>query len=253
MDSESYTIAQNFLNRLYNDMRKGRTKTPIFQILYDILQIKKEHPGLRNEHQPMYSDAKEFVIEYIKKTQKRELGAGYDTLNIQKLIDVADFFDDNFEQGLLIDFSIRELANNGYHEEADEIKRRKHRLIIQQCLHSDTVRGKCKGIFLLATLNLWNCLLTIFIVLCFHCLLLLPLSNSDMASFLIEYHPYSENFLLNHILNFMASFIEINDVVFYKATGFVGVIVIMLFKAFYAIFISSFLVDIIKNVLGDDK
>lgn len=248
MSLNTNTPPKEFLNYLYLLIQTENDKVPRYQHLHDILQIKNKHSELRDVGQSMYQDAKEFVVEYIKHIQSSGLDAGYDTINVQKLTGVGDMFN-GIEREQLTNLTIRELEGNGYHDEAEEIKEGyKQKLIIRKHLHSGSALGIAKGVCVLATNNLWACLIAIFIVLCVHCLLLLPCSSPDHALFVIEYNPYSEHSFWNHVLNFMASFIEINDVVFYRATGFGGVAVILIFKAFYAVFISNFLLDLIKRI-----
>jgi hypothetical protein len=157
----------------------------------------------------LYRDVKIF-IEYIVLSVKERI-YGYDYIDTNKLKNMFLYFDPERRYYLYL-FLERILKSNGFEEDLMWAKTELKKTEIEYlCKRGWKKNGIFKNIFrlifTLSSLNICSMLMSLLVIVAVTCVILLPAPFQKMEIFNIKYHSYSNNFILNHILNVISGFI----------------------------------------------
>lgn len=238
---ELYLIVHN---REVNEVKRSN-------LFYSILELKKLNPVYRNHNQSSYQDAKGFITCFIGSTVYRDLG--YDVINVDKIFKVLESQFNINEQYLLANYTYRILANNDYEKESSELKKRVN-CLKTAILKSEKYKfGKYVKLFLhKSTYSIWTILLALIIVFVFSIMLYLPAPFESWKLFEVTYDGYSNNFIANHLLNVLGSPLDMNTDFNIRPVGGIGLIILMLIKSFYIVFIVNFLYSKLNDLINNN-
>lgn len=173
-------------------------------ILYNLIFL-KNRLGRSNEN---YTDIKQFLnyyVDYIKIANY-----GYDNFNYNKIETLLNLISPA-EQITLLQYSISTIAREFPENDREWFIKRKHQAEIKNIISLGLWQYFFKAFFLYVGLSLKRlfCTLLIFIVLI--SLMLLPSPKDCFICFSISYEHYSDYFLINHFLNVLSLFVDLEN------------------------------------------
>lgn len=218
-------------------------------LYFAIIQLKNADPNLRNIKQSKYIDIKCFINFYIRSRVKRDFG--YDIIDANKIIRAIDFSDSPKEKHELYIWTIRILKKNHFESESEYISLRIRQIKLEIILSQrKSLVCYAKAFMHLTSYNFWTIFITLLFLFTLSYLLLLPAFDDRFVLFDIKYQIYSSNFYFNHFLNMLAKTFELSRDIKIIPQNWLGVLLLVLLKAFYLIFIINYLY---KNILYQFK
>jgi hypothetical protein len=234
------------LKKLYTTYNDSKTFHRS-EILYIILQIKKEDDNFKSYKQSLYLDIKKFIKFYIKSTDKKDYG--YDKLNVEKIIKAIETSSSEKEKYELSLYASRLINLNGL--EAELIEFTKYLNISKtKSLKKDTsLSSKIRLISHVASYKLSSIVSILIVVFFLSYLIFLPSKVELFQIFRMDYSNYADGFYLNHFLNLfsLAIGIESKNIII-PLNGF-GVFVLAILKLAYILIILNFLYQKTLNII----
>lgn len=237
---------KSFVNSLY---QKGNSVSDKFQkscLYYNIIQIKAENIDLENENESLYKDIKQFLGFYITSFTEENKDFGYDTINLNKILTAIKFCRDASKRISLSNYAELVLAKYGFNDKSHYFKK-DFKFDYLKALWQKGDRGKCLAILSVPFYNLYTCIGLILLIFIVYYLATLPLSSNENAWFMIQEENVCENELLNHLFNYLCSFVDLNEKTFCRPNGWKGFIAIVGFKLIWALTFSGILLKYIKG------
>lgn len=230
----------SFLNNLYtklNQTEKGYQKA---EILFAIIQIKSENRDFENVCNSIYVDSKNFISIYINSVDSRSFG--YDFIELNKIIKIIEFNINTVEKIALCNYSCRLLLTRGFEDENSTLKNKlnsyKTTSILEQGFKLKTIRKLTSH---LTSYSIKALMFTIFILFIITLLIFSPAPIEQMELFIIEYEDYSSDYLVNHILNFLAESVDVNEKFTIKPINELGILILVILKIVYILIILNYI------------
>ena len=205
------------------------------------LKNKCESLSLRSD---IYVDVKNFFELYIITLSERSLD--YDVV-LQKKIEDKLVLLSNKERISALSFLLRLMKL--YHLE-DETR------WCQQLLNSQRIvlyvtEFKVKNLFLLclsiSSYSLTTLTISALFILTMYGIILLPSSSPSYTLFFVKYDLYNNNFYINHMLNIVASLLDLQDDFKVKPSGAYALILLIFFKITITVILLNYLIKEIIN------
>jgi len=239
------------ITEIYTLISASNTKKHLLPELYFlIVQIKLHNEEYKTVHQTIYQDSKQFISLYIRTTEKRDLG--YDIINSNKIVECILSNNKYDEQYRLALFAFRILKSNGFEDESKELKRiineTKTKLIRYKPNQTSVVRYLRLALHL-STYNIWTISLVIAVLFLITNIIFLPAPFENWGIYKITYNNYSSIFLFNHFLNLLSFIFGVNPVFKTETSSVLGVLVLVLMKSFYLVFIINYLYELIIDLI----
>lgn len=176
-----------------------------------------------------------YCIEQIKISDY-----GYDTINYNKLNTVLIFLGYK-EQIAIYKYSLSTLKRELPEHDTEWFLNKLNRAEINDILCNRKFIKYPKAIFLIASTDLKSLLIILLLFIGVVYLVLLPSHYSSLAIFNITYENYSSNFYVNHMLNILSLFSDLdNDFKIVSING-LGLLEIILAKIIFLLLIVNFI------------
>ncbi len=198
---------------------------------------RKKYLEPTDKNSSSYVDCKKFISHYVLSLKSKE--HDYDEINVEQINKIISIYSP--EQKLhLIDLFKRELNINGYSDQADQLSHyyEKTRLDVyknRKGWKSYLIRLSLRFSYKKRYLLYW--LLVSFVVLS---ILLIP--NKTFALITFKKEAIAENSFLNHFSNVVILIFDMDSDVNVKPINFGGVILMVLGKITFLLFIVNFLI-----------
>lgn len=230
------------LDNLY-DGTVGLEHKQVAYSLYDIIQLKMVAPELMSYNNTFYKDIKRFIHHYILAVELE--GYGYDSVSINKVINVIRFVSEYDEKSKLLQFAYLQLHKAGFDEEVDLIKREQKKLLIQSVIHSDSCVERLKALLYCCFYNVWTILAMSLLLIVSYYIITLPLLDESEAWFVTKGNNYDENLYLNHVANILGSTFGFNNDVYCQPATFGSEMILIFYKVTGSVIISGCLLKYI--------
>lgn len=203
-------------------------------ILYNLIILKNKG----NDKRENYKDFKKFIDYYIEVVKLSDYG--YDRLNHNKIEKILSFL--NFEEQIsalnyAISVSARELPEHDKNWFID----RKNKAEVQNILCKKQFRYYPKALLLVCSYSIFRLFLIVISFLLLVFVLLLPAFDPSCAIFKITYENYSDKFVLNHLLNILSHFSDIDNDFKIVPLNWFGLTLLILGKLLFILIIVNFI------------
>ncbi|MEH3113420.1 hypothetical protein [Pedobacter terrae] len=217
-----------------------------FQCLNNIISLKKlvNYSG----HDSIYLDFKKYVKLYIEAVEEKD--SGYDNIDVQRISSkLADIL--IIDQINILKFFKKTLLINGYPDEASECECVLQKLRISFYKANKNFKNYCKLVALWSSLSIKRLFILLLVFYIATVLLLIPAYFESLELFKVNYTRFSENQMLNHLLNVLTLFFDLSDnTMKVEAQNGFALILIILSKIIYITILVNFLakklIDFIK-------
>jgi hypothetical protein len=202
-------------------------------VLYNIIMLKVK----LSQTDGLYKDIKQFSDSYIETIKMADYG--YDNYNYSKIEQLIQYLPSNEQISILqyiTSVSARELPEH----DRTWFVTRIHQSEIKQIFESKNYIQYPKTVFLYLGQSVVRLLLGLTVLFIITCLILLPASIDSFAIFEVSYEIYSQNSMLNHIMNVLALFADLNNNLKVEPIGLFGLLVIIIGKLLFITFIINF-------------
>ena len=224
---------QRYLDTKYPDVK--------IQILYTIIEIKKNNPNLEYTNRSLYVDVKEWIHIYLK--ERIEKDYGYDSYDKNQVIDIICNNNFSERQKISLYYNARnELINrNDTSSWIDPLVLKEKLLIFKQ-------ENFLKYIIILSGKNKLSCICTLGILYFIECLILYPYDFLKHSMFSIKYIDYADCFTLNHMINVLALRLQWIDGPKLYCLNYQAVTLCFIWAVIYIVFVANIL---FKNLFDD--
>lgn len=233
-------IAQSLFEKMQDDRISSNDKLHAINCL---IQIKKR----KNEKdEDLYWLTKELIKLYILGVSEKRY-AGYDNLNLNRILKFVSFFELNQEINLL-KFASRTLKFNEYEEEAHQIDVILNRKELPYTWKVYGFKRPFKLLFHLTTFNFISVVLSILLIPILGILIFYPFNFRIVHLFNVSYQCFNDNIIINHISNCLMTFVGMEGIVI-EPTGILGAIIILIGKTMFFVIVLNFLLDKMSKYL----
>ncbi len=224
---------EDIIKEEYKKLSHSKSESEKSNILYNIVKLKVKI----SQSDGLYKDIKQFVDSYIETIKLADYG--YDNYNYSKIEQLIDPLPSNQQISILqyiTSVTSRELPE---HDRTWFITR-KHKSEIKQILESKNYLQYPKTVFLYLGQSITRLLLGLTLLFVITCFILLPAPIDSLAIFDITYENYSQYSLINHIMNVLTLFADIENDLKVEPLSLIGLIVIIIGKLLFISFIINF-------------
>lgn len=213
------------------------------QILFNLIHAKVQF-GMPNYKYSLYLDAKKFVNAYINAAEAQDYG--YDEVLLDKIKEVVKPLEQK-QRVSVLHTARRLMYMRGYEVDdvVDEIRNQKIKVA-----RKGNLKQKLYALCLWMSARWWALLLSYLAYIVILCFVLLPAPYKWMELFVLEYKPYDDSFLWNHILNTLALLTgndNLSPVI--TPTGIVGMIVYVIGIVLFYLMIGNFVLRQLEDYL----
>lgn len=208
-----------------------------FHSLNNIISLKKLINY--NGHDSIYLDFKRYLRLYIEAVENKD--SGYDNVDVlrvsTKLSGIVIL-----DQISLLKFFKKILLTNGYTDEANECEQAIHKLKISFYQANKSFKNYCKLIALWSSVSVSRLIVLLFTFYVITSLFLMPAYFESLEFFKINYADLSSNNLINHLLNILTLFFDLeSNCIKIEANNGFAIILIILAKVIYITVLINFL------------
>ncbi|MGL5563116.1 MAG: hypothetical protein ACRDCN_10920 [Tannerellaceae bacterium] len=243
-------MAEDILTDLYDKIKTSSAENSA-NYFYYIIQVKTQHPNLKNYEQTLYIDIKFFINNYIISINKRDFG--YDVINMNKIKSAIDKVSDSNQKVSLYIHTHKSLKNNHFEDDAEtaikDIRKMKLKVLKEQ-------NTNWKWLLIFGHLISYNIiavgsiLLISFII---SYIIFLPASSDKFAIISLKYINLHDNFHINHFFNLLHYLFNISDKVQINPISWHGVLLVSTMKLFYSACIVNYLYQIVLERIKLNK
>lgn len=224
---------EDIINEEYKKLDASLSELEKSNILYNILKLKIK----TSQFDGLYKDIKQFADSYIETIKLADYG--YDNYNYSKIEQLIEYLPSNQQISILqylISVSSRELPEH----DRTWFVTRKHKSEIKEILESKNCLLYPKIVFLYLGQSISRLILGLIVLFTITCFILLPAPIDLLSIFQVSYESYSQNSSLNHIMNVLSLFADLENDLKVEPNGLLGFIVIITGKLLFTTFILNF-------------
>lgn len=200
----------------------------------------------QNSPEHIYKDLKKWIKAYCETTEVDRYG--YDQIDIDIVLRRISPLPTEQKISFL-KYSGRELMKIHDLENYQAIENLINRNEFKHLKEKLSLINFLKIILIYPTLNIKSLLFS-FIIIFIGCnLLLLPSPSEWMETFEFSKNNYSDNFLLNHIINVLCVLFDLNPETYVKPTKPIGVILGVFFKSIFLLLVINYLFKLLTKHL----
>ncbi len=223
-----------------------------FSIQFNLVELRKTlfDEGEFPNEQELFLDIKKLVGYYINSVDESYYGY-YEIAksNSDKVLEKISYLQLE-KQIYLIETMQRKLKLAGFTDQAEYFDDKVDSIRLKKFVQKWHFKNLFKIINILAARNFLSLLVSIFFVYLIYSLLLLPAPVSWMEFFTINYSDCSSNRVLNHFLNTMLSFSQIDSDFSIEPKGIVGVLLLIIIKVSILVLLFNFFMSQFKKKLN---
>lgn len=201
---------------------------------YNVIALKQNAFPERS----LYAEIKtlvHFYVEYIKHAE-----FGYDYVNVEKLNKLIDALAID-EQASLIEYTISNFTRELPDLNHDWLLQKKRAIDIEYLFKQHKFTSSVKAIFLYTGTNTISLFTTLVFLFLLTSIVLLPAISDDHVLFKISYHHYTEGYLLNHFMNIIGLFADLEIGMSVEPLNWVAFLLMVLCKILYITFIANYI------------
>ncbi len=231
-----------YLESQYNQLKAYQYKKN-YQILFNLIQAKMVL-NMHNYKRSLYMDVKMFIENYIKASDKEDYG--YDEILPQKIMEAVAGLEVN--QKLSILYTMRRMmVVRGY--DTDSLQDEIRNLRIQSAWLGNCYQ-KCYAATLWLSSQWWTLFISYLVYIIIVMIVLLPAPLDSMQLFEIEYCDYSDNNVVNCIMNTFALLTGNDDISpNVKPINLLGLIVYIIGEILFYLIIGNFVYRKIEDYI----
>lgn len=193
----------------------------------------------------LYFETKKLITTYLNAIEEKS--SHYYTIDYNKINELTQHL--QLEDKIsILKYTARELKINGFEKESAGV----FKLINKYNLKLLTAEKKnfsfIKFILAFTSYNVLTIFFSLIMIFLLYSVILLP-SNTSFYIFEISYENYTENFFVNHFLNTLLSFSQIDSDFKIKAVNWIGVLALEILNVVVAIIIINYLFNELKKKL----
>lgn len=226
-----------------------------FHSLNHIIEIKNQLQMLGYFYE-IYSDLKKAIKYYFNVIEEKQFG--YDVFRFDLILKRIKYTPLS-QQIELLSYLKRLLIINEYHEILNacdkEINKAKLSFLKESfsIKKTKTYKNIIKIILLWSSLSIYNLLISLFVFFAISYLFFLPAPFGFMEVIKIHYEQYSNIFILNHAMNILSMFFNLDEKMKVIGTNFVGLSVVIFGKICFVVLIINYIVKEILNQLKSNE
>jgi hypothetical protein len=202
-------------------------------ILYNLMILKNKN----GDKEGNYKGFKKFIDYYIEVVKLSDYG--YDKLNhskIENLLQLLNYEEQISALNYAISVSARELPEH----DKNWFIERKHSAEVNHIFACHHYKLYFKAVMLFCANSLHRLFLVILIFFILVITILLPAFNENLILFNITYDNYSSCFFLNHILNVISHFADLDNDFEINPLNWIGVLLLIVGKLFFILIVVNF-------------
>lgn len=225
---------KKILEEEYKKLNESTSESEKSNILFNIIKLKTKNCQAEN----LYKDIKQFIDHYIETIKLADYG--YDNYNYLKIEQLLEFLPSNQQISILQYFtsvSARELPEH----DRNWFITRKHKAEINQIVENRNYTLYPKIILLYLGQSITRLLFGLALLFILTCIMLLPAPSESMAIFEITYESYSQSSFINHLMNVLTLYADIENNVKVEPLNIFGLLAIILGKLLFVTFIVNFI------------
>jgi len=228
------TPIENLISVEENKLNQGLPTNETINILFNLITLKNRN-GQKADN---YKDIKSFVNNYI--TVIKVADYGYDNFNYDKIETLLKLLTPG-EQVTVLQFAISATSRELPEHNRDWFIERKHSAEIKYILTKKNAISYPKAFFLFTGLNITRLFFALILFFLIINILLLPSASNTYSLFKIEYASYSSNFLINHILNVLSLFADLDNNFKIEPLNWWGLILMIVGKISFVLLMVNFI------------
>lgn len=217
-----------------NKLTENRSANELANIYYNLICL-RHNTGSKND---TYKNIKRFFDNYIESIKGENYG--YDNFNYQKIINLLDLLKLN-EQIAILQYAISTTARELPEHDRNWFISKKHEIEIRDILTNRKISQFPKAFLLYCSHSVRRLLITLLAFFLLVYVVLLPAQSSEVVLFIIKYESYSSNFTLNHLLNVISLFSDLDNNLKVTPIGLTGLIIAVIGKIFFVALIVNFI------------
>lgn len=236
---------KELLNEEYDRLKNtSLSEQGVYNTLNNIVQIKIEEPHLVKLNNDLSVDFKKMIIASIELAETAP--NRYDSIKASKFKEMIHSFS-QIDRILYLNYMIRQLQKSSFEQEIKEFQKLRTLTILNHSLRNFSFRNLIRIVIYFPLVSILTMLLTLGAFGMIYSLILLPAPFEWMGilKFKIQYTEISDNNVVNHFLNSMASLVGANDGFELSPKNTLTAIIVILGKTFTLLYVAV----LIKNKL----
>ena len=203
-------------------------------ILYNLISIMNRN----GDKTIIYKYIKIFVDNYVQVVKTENYG--YDIINHNKIEYLIQFISYE-EQVSILNYSINVMTRELPDYNKEWLITRKHIAVINKIISAKDFLYFPKAFLLIISINIYRLFVSLSLFFIAVYILLLPSPFKSFEVFDITYNDYSKNFYINHFLNTLTLFADIDNEFKIKSNIWIGAILMVIGKILFGLFIINFI------------
>jgi hypothetical protein len=216
-----------------NKLEKNTSSKVSANIIYNLIYIKDKNI----RYDDKYKDIKSFFNYYID--SKKDANFGYDNLNYIKINNLIKLLSP-IERTAIIDYFTSKLTKEFPEVNREWFVAKKHENEVSLIFSSKQYLKYPKAIFLFLGKDMLRVFLVLFFFFILISTLLLPAFSESFVIFKIKYENYSDVFIINHILNMLSLFSDLDNSLKISPLNWFGLLTLILGKILFILLVVNF-------------
>ena len=218
----------------YGKLGSAISESEKSNILFNIVKLKTKSDQVDN----LYQDIKKFIDAYIESIKLADYG--YDNFNYKKIEQLIECLPFN-QQISILQYIISVTSREFPEHDRTWFVTRKHKSEIDQIIENRDYLLYPKTVFLFLGQSITRLIVGLGLLFLLTSVLLLPSPIEGMAIFDVTYENYSQNAFLNHLMNVLTLFADIENNFKIEPINLTGLLLLILGKTVFITFIVNFL------------
>lgn len=225
---------EDIINYETEKLRKTVSCEEKVSILYNLIIIK----NTQNKDTNNYNDIKELIEYYINLIKNGNFG--YDEINYSKLNKVISFLKYN-EQVSILKYALSSFTREFPEHDNSWFMERINCAEIQDIINRKIYTKYPKALFLYSGKSIWGLFSVCILFIVSVYIVLLPAIYYRFELFKIDYETYNSNFYVNHLLNILSMFCDIENNFKINTSSTWGILMLILGKIAFVLLIVNFI------------
>ncbi len=229
------------MNKIYdlitseeNKLHTNISCTHKINIIFNLIDLKNEN-GHTSDN---YKLSKCFITNYIESIKIEDYG--YDNFNFLKIEKILGYLNPS-ERFSFLQYCSSVMAKELPDHNREWFIEQKNKSEFKCILCERNFRKYPKAFFLYFGMNLWRLSLILFIFYLIVYFFLLPAPYNSWSIFEITYENYSNNFYINHFLNILSLFSDLNNNFIISPEKPIGLFLIVISKISFIVLLVNFI------------
>lgn len=215
-------------------LRNSTSPGEKINILHNLIVIKNH---TNNDHDN-YQNIKKLIDLYIENIKVGNYG--YDFFNIEKINEVLKFLKHE-EQISILKYALSSIKRELPEYENESIVDSINKIKIKNIISKKKFTHFPKALLLYSTSSIFGLFIVLLAFILIVFAILLPSNEFTFSVFTISYETYSVNFILNHLLNILSLFADIDNDLKIQPLNAYGLILMIFAKIVFVLLIINYI------------